>query len=112
MPNVNNEIERYWIYHLPASDKTPTHILCYAPGSSSPNAHLVFYKDGVSIPASTCGSNSVIWLRCAAFQFHEIIETLRREKPVFIYWNESSNRGFIYTGQEPVGEEELDDPGS
>lgn len=106
MPNVNFYIDRYWIYHLPASNRRSSHILCYTYGSGSPNAHLRFWRDGVDIPADSCSADGVPWLNFSAYQFQEIIETLRRERPVGISWNEEANRGSVHTGREPVGEEE------
>lgn len=106
MPNLNFNIDRYWIYHFSASASRSAGILCYMPASNSPNAQLRFWRDGVDIPADTCSADGVPFLNFSAYQFQEIIETLRREKPVQIAWFEDVKRGFVYTGHEPVGEEE------
>ena len=106
MPDVNFLIDRYWIYHYPASEPNSAYILCYGYGSSGPDAHLRFVRDGVDIPDNICSAEGVVFLNFSAYQFQEVIETLRRERPVSISWTERNKRGKIHTGREPVGEEE------
>lgn len=40
-------------------------------------------------------------------QFHDSIDLLRNEKPVYFQWNEATKGAYLATSQEPVGEEEL-----
>jgi hypothetical protein len=109
MPNVAYEIDNYWIYHTSADDTQRSGvILCYrpAPDHLSPCAYLHFHRYGTVIPASK-ESNGKLNLYYHEGQLAEMTETLRRDKPLWVYFSAAANRGYLLTGREPVGDEEL-----
>lgn len=72
-------------------------------------ASLYFYRDGVAIPASgTSADGKIIYARFHESRFAEIVETLRKEKPISVYFNASNKWAWVMTGTnpEPIGEEE------
>ena len=48
--------------------------------------------------------NGKVYLHLPSDQFQNVVDVLRNEKPVYIYF--AQNRGFLSTSNEPVGEEE------
>ena len=109
VPNVTYTIDKYWIYHHTADDANRSaSILCYRPEPNhlSPSAYLHFHRDGTTIPASTEVSG-ILNLRYHEGQFADMTETLRREKPLLVHYNAAAHIGYLMTGREPVGEEEL-----
>ena len=49
-------------------------------------------------------SNGIIRMHLPSAMFQSVLDVLRNEKPVYVYF--AQNRGFLSTSQEPVGEEE------
>ncbi len=110
MPTISYPIDKYWLYHRNADYTTlSAYILLYRPppDSASPCASLRFYRDGATIPASS-DRNGRLSLNYHENQLADVTETLRREKPLRVYYSTSSHRGFLTTGREPAGEEEPD----
>ena len=74
-------------------------------------ATLWFYRDSVTTipPNSSSGSAGSMsyYGRFAATQFHDSVDLLRNEKPVYFHWNDTSMGVWLATSQEPVGEAEL-----
>jgi hypothetical protein len=109
MPNISYLIDNYWIYHHTADDsQRSATILCYRPepDHASPCAYLLFYRDGTTIPASL-ESNGRLRLCYHEDQLADVTETLRRDKPLRVYFNSAAVVGYLMTGREPVGDEEL-----
>ena len=48
--------------------------------------------------------NGIIRMHLPSAMFQSVLDVLRNEKPVYIYF--AQNRGFLSTSKEPVGEEE------
>lgn len=74
-------------------------------------ASLYFYRDGSPIPASgTSPDGKIIYARFHESRFAEIVETLRNEKPISVYFNPTNKWAWVMVGTglnpEPVGEEE------
>ncbi len=49
-------------------------------------------------------SNGIIRMHLPSAMFENVIDILRNEKPVYIYF--AAGRGFLGTASEPIGEEE------
>lgn len=49
-------------------------------------------------------SGGIIRMHLPSAMFENVIDILRNEKPVYIYF--AQNRGFLTTSKEPIGEEE------
>ncbi|HHI30894.1 hypothetical protein DRN85_07410 [Methanosarcinales archaeon] len=49
-------------------------------------------------------SGGIIRMHLPSAMFQNVLDVLRNEKPVYIYF--AQNRGFLSTSKEPVGEEE------
>jgi hypothetical protein len=63
------------------------------------------------IPLSMLGNNDRFYLNYEVDRYQEIIETLRYEKPVYLYlgWDSTSKLiiyGYIGSDIEPIGEQE------
>jgi len=66
---------------------------------------LTFYDDSTPIPAPSLDGNLRISLSYPMSQFGTVMELLRTEKPLHIYYYSPTFAG-ISSGSEPVGEEE------
>jgi len=109
MPNVTYPIDHYWIYHHTADDpQRSASILCYRPQPDhlSPCARLHFYRGGATVPASS-ENNGKFTLCYHEGQLADVTETLRRDKPLRVYFSSAAHVGYLMTGREPVGDEEL-----
>ena len=72
---------------------------------------VLFYRDGQTIPNnSTYESNNLkkAFLRIHERQLDSVIDMLRNEKPCSVYYA-SPTYAYLYTGKEPVGEEESEE---
>ncbi len=91
-PNIYGFIRLYW--------------------KEKPRATLWFYRDSASSIAPNAsfesGGYTNYYGRFSQRQFADSVDMLRNEKPVFFHWNESSKGVFLATGEEEVGEGELD----
>lgn len=67
-------------------------------------AYLRFNDPGMTFENDYI-SGGIIRMHLPSSMFHSVIDILRNEKPVVVYF--AANRGFLGTGLEPVGEEEL-----
>lgn len=101
--SVRTTIKKYYVFHM-ARDRNRDlrhSITCYSDTDGYKNiGTLYFYKNSVDLPENT--SNG---LHFRTSQFDGVVETLRVESPVTYFFSDRNYCG-IYTGQEPVGEEE------
>jgi hypothetical protein len=68
--------------------------------------YIYFYPDGTPLaPPVNDSENGRIHLHFNLCQFHAVMEMLRTELPIFLYYYDPSNAA-IRSGKEPVGEEE------
>jgi len=49
-------------------------------------------------------ANDIIRMHLPSSMFQSVLDVLRNEKPVYVYF--AQNRGFLSTSKEPVGEGE------
>jgi len=106
MAIYSEAIDTYLVYHL-NTDNTYDQsgvINCYL--GNSYKGSLYFYRDGASIPASSRSGSGYLYLRFNANQMMEILETLRQETPLTIWFNDVNLWGGLTTSKEPIGEEE------
>ena len=69
-----------------------------------------FYRDGQEIPNNSSYEKTSpmrTYLRMHERQIDSVVDMLRNEKPCKAYYN-SPTFALIYTGREPVGEEEFE----
>jgi hypothetical protein len=99
------EIDSYRVFHMVDSFGQSAIIHCYKDGVVK--GGLFFYKDGMTIPQSS-RTSSGLTLNFQEKHLAEVLGTLRLEKPLFVWLNDSSSRpyGGLSTSDEPVGEEE------
>ena len=64
-----------------------------------------FYPDGATLDPPDEGANGLITLYYNLSQYHAIMDTLRNEQPVYVYYYSAGNAG-ISTSKEPIDEEE------
>ena len=78
-------------------------IYCFSPGSGH-KATLFFYEEGTELAPSGITPRGLMVLRFYEHRLSDILNTLRYEKPVYVWMNGSMGR--IMTHTEPIGEEE------
>jgi len=105
MAYIFYDINKYAITHHNEDHASLTGVIyCYY--GNELKGYLYFYKDGVSVPKSSKSSTGSLYLRFKENKFRDIVETLRLEKPLYIYFDDDSLRGYLSTFEEPIGEEE------
>ncbi len=68
--------------------------------------YVYFFPDGTPLaPSVHDPANSRIFLHFNLCQFHSVMEMLRTEEPIYIYYFSPTNAA-LRSGMEPVGEEE------
>lgn len=112
MKYVDSEITQYWI-HFQAGGVEPNQVYppalvkCYHDDDFV--LQLTFHPDNKPLPENHYDvRNKLVYLRYPMSMYHNIIDTLRNEKPVYFRWTRELNMGFIRTGKEPVGEGEYE----
>lgn len=73
-------------------------------------ATLWFFRDSATAISPNVsfvsGGCTNYYGRFGQAQFHDCVDLLRNEKPVFFQWNETTKGAFLATGNEPIGEDE------
>lgn len=64
-----------------------------------------FFPDGTELSPPLVDSSGRINIHFNLSQFHAVMEMLRTEQPIYLYYFAQTDAG-IATGHEPVGEEE------
>ncbi len=105
------EIDTYSIYHFNADRISRNNIICTINcfKRSAFKGTLLFYKEGAPIPPSykyKSDTQELLFLSFQENQLADMLETLRQEKPLYIYYSDKYNDGTLQTSLEPVGEEE------
>ena len=91
---------KYWYY-----SGHPYEALIYCYKATAYVGRIVFYKDGAAIPANANLSGPSIHYPLS--RFADVIDTLRMEKPLYLFLNLDNGIGMLATSDfEPVGEEE------
>ena len=112
MPEVRSYlVNKYWIYHYNVEYSPYSAVIMLyrpRPHHASPCAFLQFYRNGAPIPASESNTDGQLRLSYHENQLANVIETLRKDKPLRIQYYPSTHRGFLSTMREPIGEEELE----
>lgn len=74
------------------------------------DGHMVgkayFFRDAAQIPNDGEGKDGLVSCYYPAEDFPRVLDLLRNEKPIYVYYNGSGN-SVIKTSSEPVGEGEL-----
>ena len=104
MATTQHEIATYLLYHMTNNFGQSTIINCY--DNDGFKGSLYFYKEGDTIPSSSKSSSGNIYLRFRESQLTDMLETLRQEKPLYIWLNDEGLFGGLKTSSELVGEEE------
>ena len=65
-----------------------------------------FHKEQHSPGDTYDSANDKIIIHFPLHRYSDIIDLLRNEKPLTLAFNPNNNEGWIYSGKEPLGEEE------
>jgi len=106
MPFVTKSFNQYVIYHETRQTSGSAHIAeidCFL-GSDRAGA-MYFYPDGFALPADADTVNGV-YLHFPISRFLEIVETLREEAPLTLWYDDVRQFGYLSTGWEPIGSRE------
>lgn len=105
MPNLTNAFDQYTVryYTLNAQDDLVAYIHCFD-GKGTAGA-MYFYPNGTQLPANS-GKNNIIHLRFQEKELSNILDILRHEKPLYLFYSDKGDRGWLTTDREEVGEEE------
>lgn len=99
------EIKNYHIlfYGSPSGYQTNrAQISLYGPDGKT--AAFVRFNDPGMFYENDSQSGGIIRMHLPSAMFQNVLDVLRNEKPVYIYF--AQNRGFLSTSKEPVGEGE------
>ena len=107
---ILNEIEKYTLYYYGkrATDAYPIAYISLWNDSYKFVGAVYFYRDEQTLPNNSSFELSDpkrAYLRMHEHQLDRVVDMLRNEKPCRIYYT-GPTLAYIYTGKEPVGEEE------
>jgi len=96
------EVKKYHIlvYGGPDGYQTNRAQIYLSDGQGKPLAYLRFNDPGMAFE-NDYESNGIIRMHLPSTMFENVIDVLRNEKPIYIYF--AQNRGFLSTSKEPVG---------
>ena len=99
------EIKKYHIlfYGSPAGYQTNRAQIALYDSNGKTVAYLRFNDPGMFFE-NDAESNGIIRMHLPSEMFQNVLDVLRNEKPVYIYF--AQGRGFLSTSKEPVGEGE------
>ncbi len=99
------EIKKYHIlfYGSPKGYQTNRAQIALYDAKNRVKAYLRFNDPGMFFE-NDYESNGIIHMHLPSAMFQNVLDVLRNEKPVYIYF--AQNRGFLSTSAEPVGEGE------
>lgn len=109
---VNHEIGKYSILHWGKRQllsREVAKIYLYNPDDRY-IGYVAFYRNDQEIPDNSCDELSVpkqVHLRMHQEHLDSVVDMLRNEKPCFLLYN-TPTYAYIWTGSEPVGEEETE----
>jgi len=112
MKYIDREITQYWIHFQAGSEESnrvypPALVKCYDDDEFV--LQLTFHPDNKPLPENHYDArNKLVYLRYPMSMYHNVIDTLRNEKPIYFRYTQDLNFGFVRTGKEPVGEGELE----
>lgn len=100
------EVKNYHIlfYGSPAGYQTNRAQISLYDATNKVVAFLRFNDPGMFFE-NDYESGGIIRMHLPSSMFENVLDVLRNEQPVFIYF--AQNRGFLSTSQEPVGEGEV-----
>ena len=78
-------------------------------GGEGGDAVAYFYEEGVNMPPPTGpdpATGNMIRLSYRSNRFGSVLDLLRNEKPIYVFYDEGGNYGAIGTTVEEIGEEE------
>lgn len=102
---MSTEIKNYHVLFYGSPDGYQTNraqIALYGPDGKT--AAFVRFNDPGMAFENDSQSGSIIRMHLPSAMFQNVLDVLRNEKPVFIYF--AQGRGFLSTSKEPVGEGE------
>ena len=67
---------------------------------------ISFYPKDSSLVDAKLDSNGRIHLNMHVNRFHPVLDIIRNEKPLYIYYKSSENAG-LRTGRETIGEDQM-----
>ena len=99
------EIKKYHVlvYGSPAGYQTNRAQIALYDGSNKTVAYVRFNDPGMLFENDSMSGNR-IKMHLPSTMFQNVLDILRNEKPVYIYF--AQGRGFLSTSKEPVGEGE------
>jgi hypothetical protein len=104
MATTQHEITGYQLNHTTGNASNPVVIYCLS--NITAMGMMYFHKSGSAIPVDSKAASGFMTLHFREQQFISIIETLRNEKPLYIWFSDTINIGGLKTTNEPIGEDE------
>ncbi|MFO7918769.1 MAG: hypothetical protein R6V13_11905 [Anaerolineae bacterium] len=105
--NIDGYAIRLWSSR-PTTDLSPGTAVAgiYLYEGNTYRGYVYFFPDGTPLsPPVHDSTNGRIFLHFNLCQFHAVMEMLRTEEPLYVYYLSPTNAA-LRSGKEPVGEEE------
>jgi hypothetical protein len=102
------EVNTYYVSHYGTATGTlniAAHIYLYN-ATTGMLGYINFLKDGVVTPPDQINANGVYGIYMPYSSLANVIDTLRNEKPLYLYWASAAGYAYLSTSSEPVGEGE------
>lgn len=110
MSAENAHIRRYQYEFLaePGKKGSTESVMLYLYGANDVLLAMILFHDiGEPTPEPTQHDSGVITAHSPRASFHDYVDMLRHEKPVYCCWSAETQKLVISSNLEPVGEEEM-----
>ena len=111
--SFTTEIVSYQLVYYAKRSRTThyiAHIALYNDRNQS-IGNVYFYKGGITKTKNSSQESYTpkrVYLRMHESQLDSVVDMLRNEKPCYVHYS-STKVAYLYTGTEPIGEEESED---
>jgi hypothetical protein len=106
MAIIKKAFDSYSIVHSSGNSQYEADIACFITGTVNMIGRIIFFKDDSPLPANV---NLAFGpeIHFPLSRYSEVVDTLRQEKPLYLWFDTSTLVGAVATtDKEPVGEEE------
>ncbi|QFZ20745.1 hypothetical protein [Saccharothrix syringae] len=106
MTVIKKNFDSYSIVHSSNNSGYEADIACFTTGTTNMIGRIIFFKDGAPVPPNVSLAYGPE-IHFPLSRLREVVDTLRQEKPLYLWLDTDSLVGAVgTTDKEPAGEEE------
>ena len=108
---ANFIIEEFEFYKVLLYSNHPSHVIDMGVEISLPDGKAILRFRNDELPDNSMekiGSKNIYYVYFGTHMYAPMIDILRNEEPLYFYYNHDNHESYITTGDEPVGEGEME----